>query len=58
MDEPVTPIMLDLPDAEIEVRDAARREIDMRLLPWDTTINTVQGLEEFSRGAFSDVQGG
>jgi len=51
--------MADLRDflvpADIEVRDAAKREIDMRLLPWDTTIETVQGPEEFKRGAFDGI---
>jgi hypothetical protein len=42
-------------DAVLEVRDAAKREIDVRLLPWDTTIDTVVGPEEFRRGAFADT---
>jgi phage head maturation protease len=37
----------------VEVRDEALREIDVRLLPWDTTIETVLGPEEFARGAFT-----
>jgi phage head maturation protease len=39
----------------VEIRDEAAREIDVRLLPWDTTIETVLGPEEFARGAFSDT---
>lgn len=38
--------------ADVEVRDAAAREIDMRLVPWDTVIETVHGPEMFARGAF------
>ena len=56
MDEPVTPLIAEFPDAVLEVRDAALREIDMRLLPWDTAIDTMQGREQFSRGAFADVR--
>jgi len=42
-------------DADVQVRDAARREIDVRLLPWDTVIETRSGPEEFRRGAFAGV---
>ena len=42
-------------DAEIEVRDAAKREIDVRLVPWDFPIDTLQGREQFVRGAFDEV---
>jgi phage head maturation protease len=41
-----------LVDAVVEVRDAARREVDVRLLPWDTQIETVTGAERFAPGAF------
>ena len=37
----------------VEVRDATKREIDVRLLPWDTTIDTLMGPEEFARGSFA-----
>jgi phage head maturation protease len=37
---------------DIEVREGSSREIDMRLVPWDTPVNTVFGVEEFARGAF------
>jgi HK97 family phage major capsid protein len=40
-------------DTNVQVRDAARREIDVRLLPWDTIIETTSGQEMFSRGAFA-----
>ena len=41
--------------AEIEVRSSSKRELDMRLLPWDTQVETLQGPEEFTRGAFADT---
>src|SRR5690348_3066599 len=44
-----------VPASDIEVRDLAKREVDMRLLPWGHTIETVQGPEEFRRGAFADA---
>jgi HK97 family phage major capsid protein len=43
-------------DAEIQVRDESRREIDYRLLPWDTVAETVQGPEEFRRGSMADTR--
>jgi HK97 family phage major capsid protein len=39
----------------IEVRSASRREIEMRLLPWDTVIETRMGPETFSRGSIADA---
>jgi phage head maturation protease len=42
---------LDLEVSDVFVRSATKREIEVRLLPWDTTIETVQGPEEFARGA-------
>lgn len=38
--------------AEVQVRDLAKREIDMRIMPFDTVIETTIGPEEFRRGAF------
>ena len=40
-------------EPRIEVRDASKREIDVRLFPWDTTIETVLGPEEIARGALA-----
>jgi hypothetical protein len=40
-------------ESVVEVRDAAKREIDVRLFPWDTTIETVLGPEEIARGAMA-----
>jgi phage head maturation protease len=45
---------LDL-ETTVEVRDAAKRELDLRLFPWDTAIDTQQGREQFARGAFDDL---
>lgn len=41
--------------SEVSVRSLSKREIDMRIVPWDTTINTKSGLEEFRRGAFEGI---
>jgi phage head maturation protease len=43
-------------DTEVEVRDAVKREIDVRLVPWDFPIDTLQGREQFVRGAFDEVE--
>jgi len=37
--------------SDVEVRSVSKREIEVRLLPWDTMIETRQGPEMFSRGA-------
>ncbi len=42
-------------EAELEVRDAAKREIGLKMVPWNTVIETREGLEMFERGAFDDV---
>jgi HK97 family phage major capsid protein len=42
-------------DGHVQVRDAAKREIDVRLVPWNTIIETVHGQEMFARGAFADT---
>lgn len=42
-------------DADIQVRDVAKREIDVRLMPWDRSIQTAFGMESFARGAFADT---
>lgn len=46
----------ELPVADIQVRDIAKRELDIRMLPWNTVIDTMNGLEEFRRGAFADTK--
>ena len=40
---------------QIILRSEAQREIDVRLVPWGVEIDTMQGLEEFERGAFDGV---
>jgi phage head maturation protease len=42
-------------DSPVEVRNLAKREMDMRIMPWGVTIQTVNGPEVFERGAFDDV---
>src|SRR3990172_160484 len=41
----------DIPDA-LQVRDTAKREIDARIVPWDTVVETQIGREMGKRGAF------
>jgi len=42
-------------DEVIQVRDAAKRELDVRIMPWGTVIPSLGGTEEFARGAFADT---
>ena len=42
-------------DSDIQIRNLAKREIDVRLAPFDTVINTVRGPEVIVRGAFADT---
>jgi hypothetical protein len=44
-------IMFDVEPSDIIVRDAAKREIEVRLLPWNTMIETIAGPEEFAPGS-------
>lgn len=44
--------------ADVQIRNAAKREVDMLIMPWDTTINTVDGPELFVRGAFDGIEPG
>jgi phage head maturation protease len=46
------PQVIEIEDAPIIVRSLTKREVDVRIVPWDIPINTVQGLEMFARGAF------
>lgn len=39
-------------DSPVIVRSMTKREVDVRIVPWDVAISTVQGLEMFARGAF------
>ncbi len=54
--EDLESIVLPIDDADIEVRDAAKREVDMRLVPWGHQIDTMFGKESFNRGAFADAK--
>ena len=42
----------------LEVRNLAKREIGAFIVPWNVTVNTPQGLEEFQRGAFAGTDPG
>lgn len=47
-----------LPTPSVQVRSAAARELDVKLVPWNVVINTNVGLESFSRGAFALADAG
>jgi HK97 family phage prohead protease len=42
----------------LEVRNLDKREIGAFIVPWNVTVNTPQGLEEFERGAFAGTDPG
>lgn len=42
-------------ESEIQVRNLAKREVDMRIAPFDTIIQTLSGPEVIVRGAFADT---
>lgn len=42
-------------DMDVQVRSMARRELDVRLVPWGMVIQTGEGTEEFARGAFAET---
>lgn len=42
-------------DAELQVRDISRREILLRVVPWEVPVMTRNGPEVMMRGAFNDV---
>jgi HK97 family phage prohead protease len=48
----------ELPLDGIQVRDLEKREIEARIVPWNSVIQTSAGREMFARGAFSDTQAG
>lgn len=43
-------------ESEVTVRNLAKREIDVRLAPFDTVIQTISGPEVIARGAFEGVE--
>jgi phage head maturation protease len=46
---------VEIPVEAIQVRSLDKRELDIRMLPWNTVIDTASGLEEFRSGAFADA---
>ena len=53
-DETIPPELRTLDvDSSIQVRDITKRELDVRLVPWNVPIETMQGREQFSPGAFA-----
>lgn len=42
-------------ESEVTVRNLAKREIDVRLAPFDTVIQTISGPEVIARGAFENT---
>ena len=57
-DELIPELQALVSEADVQVRDLSKREIDVRLVPWDTAINTVQGPEMFRAGAFDGIEPG
>lgn len=54
--QPVADHTAELPEAlPVEIRNAAAREVDIRIMPWDTPITHEFGVEWFERGAFEDT---
>ena len=47
-------LVLDV-EGGVQLRDAQLRELDIRIMPWDTPIVHEYGPEMFTRGAFADV---
>jgi HK97 family phage major capsid protein len=52
---PFERVSIDVDDGDVQVRSASKREIEMRLLPWDTVVETKFGPEEFRRGSMADT---
>ena len=49
------PVEIDIPATEITVRNTSKREIDVRLAPFNTVIETENGPETIEPGAFRGV---
>lgn len=49
----IEPTVIESEDPDIQVRSAAKRELDIRIMPWGAIANANGGTEEFARGAFS-----
>jgi phage head maturation protease len=54
--EDVETLTVPIDGSAIQVRSMERRELDIRIVPWNVVIDTAQGLEEFRRGAFVDTK--
>ncbi len=52
-DDEVTVVESPVEPTDVNVRSASKREIEVRLLPWDTVIETNGGPEMFVRGAIA-----
>jgi HK97 family phage major capsid protein len=55
--EPETPdlVTTEVADVELVVRSLEKREIEARIVPWHTVVDTPIGLEAFMPGAFAHV---
>jgi phage head maturation protease len=58
LDEPEATTEIEIEAAPVIVRSMTKREVDVRVVPWDVPISTVQGLEMFARGAFAGTDPG
>lgn len=48
-------LLVPIEGSDVQVRNLAKRELDIRIVPWGVEIDTADGLEEFTRGAFADT---
>ena len=55
LDEAITELNSITVDADITVRNLAKREVDVRLAPFDVAIDTITGPEVIERGAFRGI---
>ena len=56
MDSPEKPELITLDfDGDIEIRDEAKREIGVRVVPWDVVRDSRAGPEVWERGAFAGI---
>lgn len=50
---PLPPLRTLALDSVVQVRNLAARELDVRIVPWDRVVTTLNGVETFARGAFA-----
>jgi phage head maturation protease len=55
LDEDLAQHNTELPAPVVQVRNAAKREVDFRILPWNTSIEHEFGTESYAPGAFDGV---